>query len=313
VTRATFLAATPELEAALHLSGFVTAAEARAIGVSRAELDRWCREGALERVLHGVYAAPLVRPRRWDVYRRFVEAVVRVHDRQIVPAGPAAAVLHGLPLIGRPPQVVHVVGRPSGGRKAGRLIEPIGPHGDREVSTRGTSTLAAPARAALDSARLLGTAAGVAAADAAWRAGLTNGDELSDACAGLAGRTGVERARRAVRLASPRSESPGESWSAVVIDSLGLPAPERQHDHADSEGFIGRSDFWWPDHRVAGEFDGRVKYGRDNPSGRPAEEVLWDEKRREDRLRRAGRTVARWTVAELLDPPRLARALAPLL
>src|SRR5674476_401682 len=49
----------------------------------------------------------------------------------------------------------------------------------------------------------------------------------------------------------------------------------------------GRVDFWWPGARVVGEFDGRVKYGRANPSGRPPEDVLWDEKLREDRLRAA--------------------------
>jgi hypothetical protein len=129
----------------------------------------------------------------------------------------------------------------------------------------------------------------------------------------MAGRAGVERARRAVRLADQRSESPGESWSAVVIDDLDLPAPERQHEIRARDGMVGRSDFWWADARVVGEFDGRVKYGRANPAGRAPEDVLWAEKRREDRIRATAVTVVRWTSAELSNPSRLMRMLAPAL
>lgn len=162
--------------------------------------------------------------------------------------------------------------------------------------------LASPARAALDTARLQSVVAGVVAADHALRTGTATPDELDDVLASMRGLAGVARARLCRELASAQSESPGESWSAVVLHENGIPRPERQEPFLDESGFIGRSDFWWPDAGVAGEFDGRVKYGRANPSGRPPEDVLWDEKLREDRLRATGVKVIRWTTPDLRRP-----------
>ena len=49
---------------------------------------------------------------------------------------------------------------------------------------------------------------------------------------------------------------------------------------------MGTTDFAWRRHRLLGEFDGRVKYGRLLRPGQTPEEVLWAEKLREDALRR---------------------------
>lgn len=60
-----------------------------------------------------------------------------------------------------------------------------------------------------------------------------------------------------------------------------------------------------------GEFDGRGKYlDRDLAGGRTPDQVLWDEKLREDRLRRHRSAAARWTWDDALSRPRLARVLA---
>ena len=61
-------------------------------------------------------------------------------------------------------------------------------------------------------------------------------------------------------------------------------APELQVELHDSRGFLARVDAWYEDAAVAIEFDGRVKY-LDPRDGRSAGEVLWQEKRREDRVR----------------------------
>ena len=55
---------------------------------------------------------------------------------------------------------------------------------------------------------------------------------------------------------------------------LGLPAPELQHDLCDRGRFVARLDFWWPEHGVVGEFDGRSKYGIDVDTSDPAA-ALW--------------------------------------
>jgi hypothetical protein len=89
---------------------------------------------------------------------------------------------------------------------------------------------------------------------------------------------------------------------------LNLPRPDLQVDVEDAGGLVGTTDFGWPG--VVGEFDGRSKYGI--PEGAdPAEvaEVLWREKRREDRLRRVVR-VARWTWADAVGDASMAGLLA---
>mgnify|MGYP001671329974 CR=1 FL=1 len=107
---------------------------------------------------------------------------------------------------------------------------------------------------------------------------------------------GGPRARQAVRLADGRSESPGESMSRVRMWEHRLPKPELQVSvRVGSELYI--LDFYWPDHGVAGEFDGRVKY-RSASFGQDPEDVVWREKLREDALRASGLTVARWTWAQ---------------
>lgn len=292
----------------------LTARDLTDLGISRQETARLVADGDLERVARGVYGRRLDSPTRETAYRRVVRGAIALGRRdsaQLVLAGPAAVVMHDLPLLGPTPQVVHVAAPQDGGRKQGRLIHPVGSLDAAYVTSVSGVCVARPADAVVDTARLVGVVGAVAAADAALRRGLMTEVELADACARRAGTTGVGRARRAARLATPLSESPGESWSAVVMDTLGLPEPQRQHSVVDDDGRIGRVDFWWPGYRLAGEFDGKVKYGRTNPSGRPPEEVLWDEKVREDRLRRAGVRVVRWTTVELVQPMRLDRRLAP--
>lgn len=67
-------------------------------------------------------------------------------------------------------------------------------------------------------------------------------------------------------------------------------------------------DFWWEG--VVGEFDGKMKYRVPRgASPEEAAEIVWREKKREDRLRR-GSEVARWVYADALDTRRLARILA---
>jgi hypothetical protein len=70
-----------------------------------------------------------------------------------------------------------------------------------------------------------------------------------------------------------------------------------------------RTDFLFPTSRTVGESDGWGKYGigdNDAPGGRAR---FRDEKRREDRLRRAGHPVARWEMADAVRVEPLATAL----
>jgi very-short-patch-repair endonuclease len=57
----------------------------------------------------------------------------------------------------------------------------------------------------------------------------------------------------------------------------------------DRNGQIGVVDFLWEEQATVGEFDGRLKY-----MGQPNADVLYAEKRREDRLRALGLEVVRF-------------------
>jgi hypothetical protein len=147
---------------------------------------------------------------------------------------------------------------------------------------------------------------GLAAADSALREGTTR-EELQEALAFCSSWPGARNASRAVSSARAGPANPGESWSRAVLIELGLEPTDLQFAVFDEQGLVGYSDVAWRDRRTLGEFDGRLKYAV--PSGAEPEaagRVVWDEKRREDRLRRAGWEVVRWTWADLHHPPRLA-------
>jgi hypothetical protein len=113
-----------------------------------------------------------------------------------------------------------------------------------------------------------------------------------------------------IEFADARAESPLESISRAGIHLAGLPAPELQLPFRDARGLIGYTDFAWPEAGVVGEADGDVKYL--DPafrSGRTAEQVVLDEKIREDRLRGIGLRVVRWRWETARQP----RALGALL
>lgn len=78
------------------------------------------------------------------------------------------------------------------------------------------------------------------------------------------------------------------------MEQIGLPAPSLQEVVHTPEGeFVARTDFYWKEHRIVGEFDGMGKYGSASP------DVFRREKLREDALRDLGFHVIRWTWAEL--------------
>ena len=85
-----------------------------------------------------------------------------------------------------------------------------------------------------------------------------------------------------------------------------IPAPDLQVPVVGASGRRYFADFYWADRRHIGEFDGAAKYT--DPrflQGRTPQQVLLDEKRREDDLRAAGYRVTRWDWETALSPVRL--------
>ena len=143
--------------------------------------------------------------------------------------------------------------------------------------------------------------------DAALRLGLIDHEVLRARLFDIAGVPGSRSAARAVLFADGRSESVGESRSRVILHRWKLAPSALQFEIRSPDGvLIGRTDFAWEKHRLVGEFDGRIKYGRLLRPGQQPGDVVFEEKRREDEIREEGWGVIRWTWSDLHRPDRLA-------
>lgn len=133
---------------------------------------------------------------------------------------------------------------------------------------------------------------------------------LQQASAGLASDAKRRRPLEVLALADEAAESVGESRSRALIHILGFPAPLLQRSFYDFQGFIARTDFFWPEYGVVGEFDGDAKYLDDELLGDlSTREAILAEKKREDRLRALGYKVVRWDCKAVTDPEVLRRKL----
>lgn len=282
-------------------------------GISRDEIRALVRNGKVERVRRGAYAtAPSTdQPARSAVARRhrlLVQATARQLSEDLVFSHMSAALLLGLPTWNSGLLRAQLTSGRSGGGKTRRDVMIHGlPLDADEVVTVDGYRVTSRARTVLDLGCTLELDRAVAVGDAALRQGLEP-EELASVVARGKGRTGIGRARTAAGMADPRSESPGESVSRVTFIVRGLPVPDVQYEVYAPDGTLtGRSDVAWPEFRTLGEFDGRIKYQGVLRPGQRAEDVVFAEKLREDRLRDLGWEVVRWTWDDLQRPEELIR------
>ena len=285
-----------ELERLLDEQGGVaTRAQLLRAGVSSRQLRGSGRR--FVRVRHGVYVEARVTGPEGRVPVRVQVAAARLLTGvDLVATGATAVALHGLPLLGRPPGRLELRER-----KQERPLH----HGasatllpDEVVGVDGVPVTSL-ACTAVDVARVRGFLAGVLVADAVLRRGVPPG-QLEDALLRRARWPGLENGRRAVAFADGRAESALESLGRVRFDEQGLPPPELQVWRGEPPDLFARVDHYWRAHRTVAEADGALKYA--TPSD------LWDEKRREDRLRDGGDEVVRYTWDEALHRPALLAA-----
>ncbi|GAA1849772.1 hypothetical protein ACFQZV_07455 [Microbacterium koreense] len=296
------------------------ASDARGQGWASA-LQTAARRGAVVKVRPGVYLdAPVwsaMTPE--DRYLARINAVGLTFRRPVFMLESAAAV-YELPLLRTRLRGIHLARTtPSGsGRRGdvtvhdpGRTLDVV------EIDGLRVSSLS---ECVWDLACRLPHPEALAIADAALRR--PSPDEASDACAGatmhrrlldlararLSARGGWS-ALLAIEQADAGSGSLGESVARSAMLRLGAPPPELQAPMWDDDGLIGYADFFWREHGVVGEFDGKLKYGADNPSGRPPEDVVYREKIREDRIRAVTAGFFRCGWADVNDPRRLERLL----
>jgi predicted transcriptional regulator of viral defense system len=292
----------------------------------RSSLAREASAGRLVRLARGVYLPAQI----WQDldlgsrYRSVIHAAVggKLQAGELV-HGVSACALWRLPLLAPWPDSVHTVSaHRGGGKRSGQVIRhtTARPHPGTLLDGLPVTTLA---RTVAETAAKVEFSAGVVIADAASR-----GTVAHPAGRGLAARPPVQRsellaeaamipvhhgrtrALRAVAFADARADSPGESLVRAALHRLGTPPPELQTVFTGSTGARYFVDFFWPEQSFVLEFDGREKYAEPAlRGGRSAEQVVYDEKLREDDLRAQVQGFARvdWSTAR--SPERLAARL----
>jgi hypothetical protein len=289
-----------------------TRAEARAAGLTSSQVHRRVMTGHWERLRRGQFmpeSQAVGADLRW---RAEVLATLRAHRRDLVLSHTSAARAWGLPhpLGGWGP--LTFTARQPPVRNSPALKIGVAPVLDADVVPMGLVAVTSAARTVVDCARTLPPRDALAIADAAVHSSLCSPAELAAACARMRGWRGAPQARRILDLVDGRRETTLESWSAWSFHDQNVPPALWQATLSDDGGaFLGRVDGWWAE-GVAGEADGRVKYGlaaleHGGVSAAGLAAALDDERRREDRLRRAGVLVVRWTAGDVLDPGRSRR------
>jgi hypothetical protein len=271
-----------------------------------AELGRMARSGEVERIRRGAYeCAPARSLDRRDQHRRLIAATVHQTTVDTATSHMSATVLHQLPIWNDQLGRVHITRNQSGGGKVRRYVHlHVAPLTDIDVCEIEGQRVTTLARTLLDLLRTLTMERSVPIGDAALRLGMTP-EELAEVAGRCIGWRGMLRARRAMSFLDARSESAGESYSRVVLDRIGIPAPIPQYEVWDQGVLIGRADFCWEKFRTLGEFDGKQKYGRLLKPGQTAADAVFAEKRREDALRDLGWQIVRWLWEDLHHPAEL--------
>ncbi|WP_460460061.1 type IV toxin-antitoxin system AbiEi family antitoxin domain-containing protein [Angustibacter peucedani] len=290
-------------EAARRQGGVFTTAQALDAGVDAGELQRAVQRRWLVRPRRGTYvAAELGRdldPASWHVVQ--VHAAHLTLTGEHVVSHASAAAVHGLPLVDVDLTEVNVTA--AAGRRSARHESGVWHHrGEVPQDQRldvGILPVTALARTAFDVARVVPERSGLVVADAALAAGVDAAvlRALLDSCRDW---PGSRRAARALLAADGRAESPGESLARWAFTAVGQPPDVLQLEVVTDRGTY-RSDFGWREHRVVGEFDGRIKYGRLLRAGEQASDVAWRERQRELAIERAGWSVVRFTWSEVQD------------
>lgn len=236
--------------------------QARAVGVSRRQLDRAVTGGVLLEVRQGVYVESERPAERTELDRHRAEVI----EDQLA-FGPgwfaarrSAALLLGLPVIGRAPDRAQLLRDAAGTHAHGRDRHArVGRLPRNQTMLYDDVPVVSPARAVADIGRAESFRNAVVVADAALRRGMER-EELQLVLRQMRRWPGVAHARRVAAFADGRAESPGESLVRVACLLEGLPAPEPQVEIWRYDVFVARVDLLIQDALLVIESDGGVKF-----------------------------------------------------
>lgn len=269
--------------------GFFTCQEALGAGYEERDLTRMVRAGAWVRFRRGFYAFA----DEWAVldgvgrHRVRSNAVLRSLGPAVALSHASGVVAHGIDSWGLDLTRVHVT-RLDGaqGRVEGDVVHHEGRAAEADVLETPVGKVLPPERCVLEAASRHDNETALCVLDAGLRSALFDEPALRTCHAELSRWPHMRHLQIPVRMADGRSASVGESRGRWWFRMLGLPAPELQWEVRDADGtLVGTCDWAWPKHRLLGEFDGRIKYGRLLRPGQSAGDAVFEEKRREDLLR----------------------------
>lgn len=291
--------------------GLVSRRQAVGAGMTGPEIDRLVRTGRWTIVRRGVYAesefaaaltTPTAKQRLKDRAACLAISVPFVRSHQ------TAALELSLPVLLPSRPMTHVTRPCVGTHNRWGVKHHLAPYRDEEVSEVNGFRVLGAARTAIDVARELGSPYGEATIDGARHRGVTI-TELENVIDRMAHWPDRRRAITCLEQSDGGAESVGETLARRLVEGLGLGEVHTQFGLAD-----GRREAW-ADLRVGRhlfEFDGRLKYlGRaaGGLSPRTADEVVWEEKRREDWLRGFRLGVTRLTWEDVWGPGTAAAAI----
>lgn len=260
--------------------------------------------GAWVRVRYGAYTERFLWSRLDDEGRRALRdrAAVLVCDDDAVLSHASAARRLGLASYDISDELTHVIRREHGRTsrtQAGVTHHQMALPLEQIVDVAGVR-VTDPLRTAMDIARDYGFHAGVVTADSALHLGASK-VELEARAVALTTEAHGPTMRAVAEFADAGAETPLESLGRILLASIGVTEVETQYEIWLPNGRLAVVDMYSREHDFVFECDGRIKY-RDqvDASGRTRspDDVVWDEKRREDMLRGLGHGVVRVTWAD---------------
>jgi len=299
--------------------GYFLRREALRLGIDDKALHRGVRTNRLVRIRQGAYCHVDI----WAGMSRQAQYLARSLAAYDLSVGEVslshltALAAYGCPLWNVPLDRTHLtyMGKGTSQVEAGVTRHLRGTLDATEFVERDGRFITSPGWSAIGGLSLMALESCLVAGD--WMIGqrLTTQAELWDLKSRLNQYPRTRHLEVAIRMLDGASQSPGESRARYLFWQMGLPSPLLQWEIRDGSGrLIAVCDFAWPDLGVYGEFDGKVKYGRLLRPGQEPGDVVFDEKVREDAIRReTGGTVVRWTWVDLSPYSAPSRQLGSLL
>lgn len=281
--------------------GFITRPEILGNGYGDRDIRAAIGSKILVRIGAGLYApapAYLALPEEGRLAARS-RAVFDRHRGAVVLTHQSAAAIHGVAMWGARLDEVHITRTDRGrSRHEAGVHHHVGSIDSADVVEIDGVLVSSPDRCVWELACEQSPESAVVSADSAMHRALVTPESLHETAGQFRTWRGSRSGRLALSLADGRSESPGESRSRYQFWRHGIPRPELQFRVRDADGLVvARTDFAWELYRHLAEFDGRIKFdGTFRPEGF---ESVFDEKRREDRVRAESWGMSRLIWADL--------------